>query len=59
LVLQDLISHFNLNSLILNQWYLDDGHLAGKTADILEALKLIDTLGQVALLVGWFENSRC
>jgi hypothetical protein len=45
LVLQDLISHLNPNSLILTQWYLDDGHLAGKNADILEALKMIDIMG--------------
>jgi hypothetical protein len=45
LVLQDLIWHLNPNSLILNQWYLDDGHLAGKTADILKALKMIHRLG--------------
>jgi hypothetical protein len=45
LVLKDLISNIIPHSLKFNKWYLDDGHLAGKTVDIIAALKIIQRLG--------------
>ena len=32
-------------NLALNLWYLDDGIIAGKSADVIAALKIIQNLG--------------
>jgi Reverse transcriptase (RNA-dependent DNA polymerase) len=59
LVLQELVSDLSskVPHLKLNLWYLDDGHLSGKTVDLLAALALIRDVGPS---LGLFLNlSKC
>ena len=35
-----------MEGLKLNYWYLDDGHLAGKTSDLVRCLDIIDVYGK-------------
>ena len=47
IVLRVLVIHLHntLPDLRINLWYLDDGHLAGKTSDLLRCLDIIRVLG--------------
>ena len=47
LVIQDIIVAISkaCPNLALNLWYLDDGIIAGKSADVMAALRIIQNLG--------------
>ncbi len=46
IVLQELVKELP-KELTMNLWYLDDGHLVGKTNDLLTALNIIDRKGRL------------